>query len=103
MDANVFFSKLLEDLIDQLEGKNISEKYKLYYFRLFIFLKGANGYLSHKEISRLWGIEIASVKNILSEFENKSLIARERRSKQDNDNNHSVLFLILLIRPQLKD
>ena len=60
---------ILQSLIEQLSIKGISGKYIIYYFRLFVELKGAKGNLSHKELANLWKIKLSSVKNILSYFE----------------------------------
>jgi transcription initiation factor IIE alpha subunit len=86
-------------VIDQLEKKSVSAKYQIYYLKLFIKLRGAKGKMSHKDLAILWGIEEISIKNILLDFYNKGLIARDSRPDNNAKDNRHYLFISLLIAP----
>ncbi|MBM3467676.1 MAG: hypothetical protein FJX70_07620 [Alphaproteobacteria bacterium] len=99
IDTNLLLSNFLDGVIDQLEKKNVSAKYQIYYLKLFVKLKGAKGKMSHKDLAILWGVEETSIKNILLDFYTKGLITRNHEPDDNADNKRHYLFITFLVLP----
>lgn len=99
IDANLLLSNFLNGVINQLEKKSVSAKYQIYYLKLFIKLRGAKGKMSHKDLAILWRIEEISIKNILSDFYNKGLIARDHQPDNNAKDKRHYLFITFLVLP----